>query len=85
MIELRVRKGIDRFVNPLGSWLARMGITPTWLTMIGLGTTLAGAFLIANEVFLTGALVALGGSILDGLDGSVARARGSASASGCVA
>ena len=84
MIELRVRKNIDRFVDPLGSWLARMGITPTWLTMIGLGTTLAGAFLIANEVFLTGALVALGGSILDGLDGSVARARGSASASGAL-
>ena len=84
MIELRVRKRVDRLVNPIGRGLARIGVTPTWLTMIGLGVTVIGAVLVARESFLAGALVALTGAALDGLDGSVARARGSASLSGAL-
>lgn len=84
MIELRVRKRVDRLVNPIGRGLARIGVTPTWLTMIGLGVTVVGAVLVAREAFVAGALVALAGSALDGLDGSVARARGSASLSGAL-
>ena len=52
--------------------------------MVGLGLTLVGAFLVANGRFISGAATALGGSALDGLDGSVARARGTASASGAL-
>ncbi len=84
MIELRVRKRVDRLVNPIGRVLARIGVTPTWLTMIGLFVTVTGAVLVAREHFVAGALVALAGSALDGLDGSVARARGSASLSGAL-
>lgn len=84
MIELRVRKRVDRLVDPIGRGLARIGVTPTWLTMIGLGVTVVGAVLVAREAFVAGALVALAGSALDGLDGSVARARGSASLSGAL-
>lgn len=84
MIELRVRKRVDRLVNPIGRGLARIGVTPTWLTMIGLAVTVTGAVLVARDHFVAGALVALTGSALDGLDGSVARARGSASLSGAL-
>lgn len=84
MIELRVRKRVDRMVNPVGRALARIGVTPTWLTLIGLAVTLTGAILVAREHFIAGALVAALGSALDGLDGSVARARGSASRSGAL-
>lgn len=84
MIELRVRKRVDRLVNPIGRGLARIGVTPTWLTMVGLFVTVTGAVLVAREHFVAGALVALTGSALDGLDGSVARARGSASLSGAL-
>ncbi len=84
MIELRVRKRVDRLVNPVGRALARIGVTPTWLTLIGLAVTLSGAVLVAREHFIAGALVAALGSALDGLDGSVARARGSASRSGAL-
>ena len=84
MIELRVRKRVDRLVNPIGRGLARIGVTPTWLTMIGLWVTVIGAVLVARESFVAGALVALTGAALDGLDGSVARARGSASLSGAL-
>lgn len=84
MIELRVRKRVDRLVNPIGRGLARIGVTPTWLTMVGLSVTVVGAVLVAREAFVAGALVALAGAALDGLDGSVARARGSASLSGAL-
>lgn len=84
MIELRVRGRVERFIDPIGSFLARIGATPTWLTLTGLFLTLGGAVLVANRLWVTGALVALTGSALDGLDGSVARARGSASASGAL-
>ncbi|MDH5421243.1 MAG: CDP-alcohol phosphatidyltransferase family protein, partial [Acidimicrobiia bacterium] len=84
MIELRVRKRVDRLVNPIGRGLARIGVTPTWLTLIGLGVTVIGAVLVARESFVAGALVAITGAALDGLDGSVARARGSASLSGAL-
>ena len=79
---MRVRRHVERIIDPIGAFLARMGATPTWLTLIGLGITFVGAFLVANQAYVTGALVALVGSALDGLDGSVARAKGSASASG---
>lgn len=84
MIELRIRGRVERFIDPIGAFLAKVGFTPTWLTMVGLGLTLIGAFLVANTRFVSGALVALAGSALDGLDGSVARARGTASASGAL-
>ncbi len=84
MIELRVRKRVDRLVNPIGRALAQIGVTPTWLTLVGLAATLSGAVLVAREHFIAGALVAALGSALDGLDGSVARARGSASRSGAL-
>ena len=84
MIELRIRGRIEKFIDPIGGFFARVGFTPTWLTAMGLGLTLVGAFLVANTMFISGAIVALAGSALDGLDGSVARARGTASASGAL-
>lgn len=84
MIELRVRGRIERVIDPIGRFLAKLGFTPTWLTLMGLTLTLIGAYMVGLEMFRAGALVALAGSSLDGLDGSVARAKGSASASGAL-
>lgn len=84
MIELRVRGRVERFIDPIGSFLARLGATPTWLTLIGLTITVVGAGLVATQMWIAGALVALFGSALDGLDGAVARAKGSASPSGAL-
>lgn len=84
MIEMRVRRRVDRLLTPIGRFLADKGLTPTWLTLTGLTVTMAGAVLVGNKQFVAGALVALAGSALDGLDGSVARAKGSASDSGAL-
>lgn len=82
MIETRVRGRIDRLVDPIGAFLARFGMTPLAVTLIGLGVTIAGAVLIGRRALIVGALVALAGSTLDGLDGAVARALGTVSPRG---
>ena len=82
MIETRVRGRIDRYVDPIGVFLARLGLTPVAVTLMGLAITIGGAVLIGRRALITGGLVALAGATLDGLDGSVARARGTASARG---
>jgi CDP-diacylglycerol--glycerol-3-phosphate 3-phosphatidyltransferase len=61
----------------MGRFLARLGLTPTFMTLFGLIVTIIGAALIASGRLRLGAVVALGGSAVDGLDGSVARASGS--------
>ena len=82
MIETRVRGKIDRIVDPIGAFLARLGLTPVAVTLVGLAVTISGAVLIGRKELVVGALVALAGATLDGLDGAVARARGTASARG---
>ena len=42
--------------------------------MFGLGVTIVGAVIISLEYLVVGSLIALGGSAIDGLDGTLARA-----------
>ena len=84
MIELWTRQYVERVVAPIGRVLARMRVQPAYLTVAGLVVTLAGSGWLANGNVKTGAVVILAGSALDGLDGAVARASGSASARGAL-
>lgn len=84
MIDLRVRPHLQWLLQPIGRGLNRLGITPLVLTVLGLATTIAGAFLIGMGQTTSGAILALLGSLLDGLDGSVARAAGTESAQGAL-
>jgi CDP-diacylglycerol--glycerol-3-phosphate 3-phosphatidyltransferase len=52
------------------------------MTSIGLGTVIAGSIVISTGAVRSGAVIVLVGSILDGLDGSVARASGTVTARG---
>lgn len=52
------------------------------MTSVGLAIVIVGSVVIASDALRTGAIIVLFGSILDGLDGSVARASGSESARG---
>lgn len=54
------------------------------MTLVGLAITLAGAVLVGMGSLRLGALVALVGSALDGLDGTVARESGTESARGAL-
>ncbi len=84
VIDLHIRPRVQWALQPLGRVLARRGVTPQALTLIGLLVTVAGAVIIATGRLQLGAAVALVGSALDGLDGSVARAAGTASSRGAL-
>lgn len=74
MIDMRVRPHVTRFIQPIGSGLAKVGVTPAMMTVLGLAVCIAGAVVIASGRLALGAGVVLAGSLLDGLDGAVARA-----------
>ncbi|HEY7703590.1 MAG TPA: CDP-alcohol phosphatidyltransferase family protein [Acidimicrobiia bacterium] len=77
MIDQRVRPRVQWLLDPIGGSLAHMGVTPQFMTLFGLTITVGGAVLIGLGYLRIGAAVALLGALLDGLDGSVARAGGS--------
>ena len=52
------------------------------MTSVGLALVIAGSVVISTGAIRFGALIVLIGSILDGLDGSVARASGTVTARG---
>ncbi len=66
----RLRAPLDR----IGFWLARLGVRPDAVTVLGLLVTGIAAVCIATGDFLKGAVLLLLGLPLDALDGAVARA-----------
>ncbi len=84
MIELRVRSRIDTIIGPTGRFLAKIGVRPNHVTLGGLAITLFGSVMLARGSLELGAILILVGSALDGLDGAVARAAGTASKRGAL-
>ena len=84
VIDLRVRPRVQWLLQPIGRALATRGITPQIMTLLGLLITIGGGVLIGFGRLGWGAGVALVGSALDGLDGSVARAAGTESPRGAL-
>lgn len=79
---MRVRPKATRFLEPVGKGLARIGITPAAMTVFGLLVVIAGSIVIAGGNLAWGALIVGVGSLLDGLDGAVARASNRVTARG---
>lgn len=82
VIDTRVRPRIQGFIGPIGKSLVAIGVTPAAMTAFGLFVTIVGAVVIGLDHLILGAVIALAGSALDGLDGTVARASGSVTARG---
>ena len=82
MLDLRGRSRIAPFLDPVAAGMAKLRLTPTVVTLMGLGATFVGAGFIANEMYKTGAIIAGIGAILDALDGPLARLQGTASIRG---
>lgn len=68
--------------NPLADQLARTGIDPNALTLLGLALNLVSAVVIATGAYLAGGVLFLLASAFDGVDGAVARASGRTSSFG---
>lgn len=82
VIDMRVRPRVTRFLEPIGTALSALGVTPAVMTFLGLAVVVAGSVVIANGDLALGAAILLAGALLDGLDGAVARASDSVSARG---
>lgn len=82
VIDLHVRPHVTRFIQPLGRGLARMGLSPSAVSFLGLAVSVAGAATVASGRLRVGGIVVLVGALLDGLDGAVARASGRVTARG---
>src|SRR5215217_2048973 len=64
------------FLDPLGGFFNRLGITPNMMTMLGLLGNTVGAYYLARGEMLTGGLFVLLMTPIDALDGTMARLRG---------
>src|SRR6188474_2820184 len=64
------------FLDPLGGFFNRLGITPNMMTMLGLIGNSIGAYYLARGEMLTGGLFVLLMTPIDALDGTMARLRG---------
>lgn len=82
VIDMRVRPRVTRFLEPIGTALSALGMTPAVMTFLGLAVVVGGSVVIANGDLALGAAILLAGALLDGLDGAVARASNSVTARG---
>ena len=72
----------DRFraiVQPYAAGLARVGLTPNMLTLIGFGIAIVAAVLAGIEAWFWAGIVSVVAGSFDMLDGAVARATGTSS------
>tara|TARA_B100000686_G_C16530965_1_gene832283 strand:- start:15 stop:599 length:585 start_codon:yes stop_codon:yes gene_type:complete len=79
VLDLKGRARIAPFLDPVAVGLAKLRITPTSITVLGLAITIYGSVLLATELYAWGAVVAGVGALLDALDGPLARLKGIAS------
>jgi CDP-diacylglycerol---glycerol-3-phosphate 3-phosphatidyltransferase len=74
----------QEFSDKLGRTVARTGLTPNMLSLIGFAGNVGAACLVVQEELLWAGIVYLFFSAVDLLDGAVARATGKASEYGAV-
>jgi CDP-diacylglycerol--glycerol-3-phosphate 3-phosphatidyltransferase len=80
MLNVLARARISHFVDPLGARLARTGISPDAVTLVGTAGAVTGSLVFfPRGWFFAGTLVVWFFVMFDLLDGALARARGSAS------
>ena len=82
MLDVNGRKKAAPILEPIASGLAKIGVTPAVVTVLGLAVTVVGAVLISVEYLFWGGLVAGTGVTLDALDGPLARKLGTSSERG---
>jgi CDP-diacylglycerol--glycerol-3-phosphate 3-phosphatidyltransferase len=81
-INAHARQATDRLALPVGRTLVRVGVSANALTATGLAGTLAGVGLVVGGRPVSGGSLVAVASLLDALDGTVARLNGSPSAVG---
>ncbi|HEV2527455.1 MAG TPA: CDP-alcohol phosphatidyltransferase family protein [Thermomicrobiales bacterium] len=76
MISEHIGTWVRGYMLQVGRWVARTGLSPNQLTLIGLGLNVLVALVIATGEYRLGGVLLLVASAFDMLDGAVARATG---------
>lgn len=85
MLNIFARASVSRFLNPVGAWLLRAGVSPDALTLAGTaGTVISALWFFPRGQLLAGAAAVALFVLFDVLDGAVARARGGGTRFGTV-
>jgi CDP-diacylglycerol---glycerol-3-phosphate 3-phosphatidyltransferase len=85
VLNIHARAAISRALVPLGAKLARAGITPDAITVVGtVGAVASAVVFFPRGWFFAGTLLIWGFVMLDIVDGAVARASGGGSVFGAV-
>ena len=77
-----VKDGGRAILAPVVRLAIALHLTPNTITVIGLGITIVASVLVAFDWLLLGAAILTAGSLLDAVDGALARAQGSGTAFG---
>ena len=76
MLDVRARKNVSRAVDPIARVVAKLGLSPTAITLIGAAIGITGAVLISQGYLALGCGIMGFGALLDILDGVLARLTG---------
>jgi CDP-diacylglycerol--glycerol-3-phosphate 3-phosphatidyltransferase len=76
------REWLAKPVEWIVAWLHRLGVTPNAVTYTSFVLTVGTALLLATGYFIAGGLILIFASLLDLIDGSLARATGQSSTFG---
>lgn len=82
IMSARMKASGRTLLTPVVRLAVALGLTPNTVTVIGLGLTIVAASLVASNLLLAGAAVMVAGSLLDAVDGALARATGAGTAFG---
>ncbi len=80
----RIRSAGRKLLDPVVKFLSRIGVSPTAVTVAGLVITGVSAVAIWSGRFFAGAVFLALGSVLDAVDGGIARLRRTESRPGAV-
>ena len=82
IVSTRAKEASRALLAPVVRLAVAMRLTPNAITIIGFVVVVAAAALVGTGNLLTGAVVLTAGSLLDAVDGALARATGVSSAFG---
>jgi CDP-diacylglycerol---glycerol-3-phosphate 3-phosphatidyltransferase len=77
-----VKEGARNVLEPVVRLAIALRLTPNTITVIGLAITVVASVLVATGWLLVGAAILTAGSLLDAVDGALARAQGGGTAFG---
>jgi CDP-diacylglycerol--glycerol-3-phosphate 3-phosphatidyltransferase len=76
ILGARVKDGGRALLAPVVRVAMALRMTPNTITVLGLGITIVASVLVAGGWLLVGAAILTAGSLLDAVDGALARAQG---------